>query len=291
MHQCQSDADMYTSQIEKIDSHHLLNFDEFAYSPSHPKSLAVKKLGSLASGLDSIEKIVLVQESQDSDATMRLLAMAECNDSIQGVVGWLDFESVTATFELTQLANSNKFKGLSLNLERKLSTRWLLKKEFDCIYKHLINKSLCLDVFADSIHLASIERLAKQYPDLKIVINRSRSSYKDDSAWVKGLVRFRHLFNVAIKLSGVPQINEKQRSPYLYLTNYFSLLVNLFGIDRMLWGNDQAALHGDIQDANWLGLCEKLDKDLTVRERSLFWSINAMIFYNLDVKAKNELIF
>src|SRR3954467_9001433 len=60
---------------------------------------------------NGIEGCVAVQADQTEKETEFLIALANKNDFIKGVVGWVDLQSATLEKNLEQYAGKNKLKG------------------------------------------------------------------------------------------------------------------------------------------------------------------------------------
>lgn len=74
---------------------------------------------------------VLVQAAPSLDETEYLLAIAEAEPSVLGVVGWIDFEDISHRVALDRLRRHPKFKAVRPMIQDIADPDWILQSNLD----------------------------------------------------------------------------------------------------------------------------------------------------------------
>lgn len=240
-------------------------------------------------GNQNIAKSLLVQAADTDAETDFLLSVANQNDLIAGVVGWIDWEadSEIVCQRLVNLASEKKFKGVRPMLQDIEDIDWILNPDFDVIFRQLIKLDLSFDALVKTEHLPNLLILAKRYPSLKFVIDHcAKPSIANDewSEWAAAIRHFKDVNNVFVKVSGlVTEARPEQVSQQDYHT-YFKHIQHTFGAYRMMWGSDWPVLKLNSTYDLWVKLSEQLVENWTQQDKRRFWSGTACEFYRLSLE-------
>lgn len=185
---------------------------------------------------------VLVQTQQSDADTDYLLALAEQSDFIKAVVGWVDLASPDAPERIAQLAQHPKMRGLRPMLQCLPEDDWILRLELEPAIAAMKRHQLSFDALVYTRHLPHLETFARRHPDLPIVIDHAAKPAiigNDQPAddWCAALARIAALPSIYCKISGLSTEAGKDQGE-LALTPYIKYLVDIFGVERLMWGSD-----------------------------------------------------
>lgn len=226
-----------------------------------------------------IDKTVLVQASNSIAESRWLLDLADTNDFIAAVVGWVDLT------KLDQLPTHPKFKGVRHLVESEPNDDWLIQPSVLAGLRKLSDHALTYDLLVHTRHLKHVPLVAETCPDLKLVIDHlakppiARNEITDWSEAMKPLANYP---NIHCKLSGL--VTEANWNSWRVddLRPFVDSALELFGADRMMFGSDYpvcllAATYERVLDS-----FQEILKDLNDGDREKIFSTNAAKFYRLD---------
>ncbi len=230
-----------------------------------------------------IDKTIVVQAAPDVRETRSLLELADNNDFIAGVVGWVDFEKPEqALSDIGSLSQNPKFLGVRPMLQSIEEVNWILRPEFGPIFAELISRQLVFDALIKPAHITTIKQLAARYPDLKVIIDHAA---KPDIVnrvimpWATELTDAAQRQNIFCKLSGL--LTESQPGDgFEILKPYVQKIFAAFGPKRVLWGSDWPVvkLNGDY--AKWHEMSAQFTETFSESERYAIFGGNAARLYN-----------
>ena len=274
-----------------IDSHqHFWQLGRFDY-PWMTSDLGVLYRDYLPSDLapilnqNHITQTVLVQASNSVAESRWLLDLADSNNFIAGVVGWVDLTSSDIDSQLDDLSAHPKFKGVRHLVESELNDDWLIQPSVLSGLQKLSARGLSYDLLVHTRHLKHVPRVAETCPDLALVIDHlakppiARNEIKE---WSQALERLARYANIHCKLSGLVTEADWNSWQPLDLRPFVDCAVEFFGAERMMFGSDYpvcllAATYDRVLD----GFLEIL-KDLSDPDREKIFANNAAKFYRLD---------
>jgi L-fuconolactonase len=201
-----------------------------------------------------IEGAVLVQ-SQESDADTGWLLALAADPIVIGVVGWADLHASAAPRRIAALARQPKLAGLRPMVQHRAAD-WYDDAALDPAFDTIEAAGLTLDALVRVEHLASLARLARRRPGLRIVIDHAAKPAIDQSngfeSWRQAIVPLADQPNLRCKLSGL--LSEKGHAPAEAVVPYILAVLELFGADRVMWGSDWPVLEASGGYADWLAL-------------------------------------
>jgi len=268
-----------------IDSHqHFWQVGRFDY-PWMSKDLSVLYRDYLPADLspilaqNGIDKTVLVQASNSIAETRWLLELADKNDFIAGVVGWVDLMS--ADLELTA---HPKFKGARHLVESEPNDDWLIQPAVIAGLKKLSARGCTYDLLVHTRHLKYVPQVAESCPELPLVIDHlakppiARNEIKE---WAEAMKPVAAFPNIHCKLSGL--VTEANWTSWQTndLRPYVEEALKLFGCDRMMFGSDYPVCLLASSYDRVLESFQELLEDLSDVDRDKIFSTNAQKFYRL----------
>jgi L-fuconolactonase len=162
---------------------------------------------------------------------------------------------------------------------------WILNDAFTSIFEFLIAHHLTFDALIKEQHLTVIERLARRYPKLKIVVNHCAkpSLYASTSQiWLRGISEVAKHKNVFIKFSGLLTEAPQGQVSIEKLLPYFNHILDNFGANRIMWGSDWPVLELNGHYFDWTALTHTLISPLSLQAQKSICATNAVKFYNLS---------
>lgn len=196
---------------------------------------------------------VLVQ-SQPTDAdTDWMLALADRELLVLGVVGWVDLADASAPDRIAALARHPKLRSLRPMLQAIDDTDWLMGDALTPAIEAMIAHGLRFDALVQPRHLPMLARFVDRWPELPVVIDHGA---KPDAAsgtidpWCQDIALLAAQ-GVHCKLSGL-RTEQAPGQPADALAPYVEHLAIEFG-DRLMWGSDWPVVTRDGESyAGWL---------------------------------------
>jgi L-fuconolactonase len=202
---------------------------------------------------------ILVQAAPTEAETRFLLEQASAAPDVLGVVGWTDLLAPDSARTVERLAREAKLKGLRPMLHDIDDPDWILQSALQPALRAMSAQGLVFDALIRSLHIGAIHRLARQHPELRIVIDHAAkpaiargqwSAPGDD--WAQALAGLARDTDVWCKLSGL-WTEAAGGAPATDSMRYAHHVLQAFGPQRVIWGSDWPVLElaGGYQD--WHG--------------------------------------
>ena len=273
-----------------IDSHqHFWQVDRFEY-PWLTRELGILYRDYLPENLEPILKqnkvarTVLVQASNSLEETKWLLRLADENEFIAGVVGWVDLKSSVINDQLDEFLQHKKFKGVRHLVESEPMDDWLVQPEVLAGLAVLEARDVPYDLLVHPRHLKFVPQIVESCPKLRMVIDHLAkppiaSGAIDD--WRKEFASLAKFPTLSCKLSGL--VTEANHVTWTIddLRPFVSVALDTFGPDRLIFGSDHPVclLSGSYERV--LQSFETLLADLSPEMKERVFSSNAREFYRL----------
>ena len=234
---------------------------------------------------------ILVQAAPTVAETLHLLALAEENPAdipaVMGVVGWVDFTAADAVFQIEQLAKHPKLKGLRPMLHDLPDAAWIVQPAVQPALAVMEKLGLVFDALIRPVHLPHILQIAKQYPNLSIVIDhcgKPEIALGIESGWqpwADGMAALAEWPNVSCKLSGL--LTEAGKSPHSSICKpWVDYVFKIFGTERILWGSDWPVLELASVYQSWYDICQTTTDSLPLKQKENTFGNNAIRIYKLN---------
>ena len=229
---------------------------------------------------------ILVQAAPTVAETLHLLKLAEENQAVMGVVGWVDFTATDAMAQIENMAKHPKLKGLRPMLHDLPDPTWILQPAVQTALAAIQRLGLVFDALIRPVHVPHILAIAQLYPKLSIVIDhcaKPEIAHGVDTAWqswADGMAALSEMSNVSCKLSGL--LTEAGKSPEPNICKpWIEYILRTFGTNRMMWGSDWPVLELAGNYQTWFEECRTMTSNLTTSQQEDLYSNNAVRIYNL----------
>lgn len=229
---------------------------------------------------------ILVQAAPTVAETLHLLALADTNPTVLGVVGWVDFTATDAVLKIEQLAKNPRFKGLRPMLHDLPDPAWILQPAVQPALAAMEKLGLVLDALIRPVHLQNILTTAQRYPNLAIVIDHCAKpaiAHGVDAAWqpwADGMAALAALPNMSCKLSGLLTEAGESSEPII-CKPWIGYVLKVFGSEHIIWGSDWPVLELAGAYQTWFEYCQSIASHLTESQQDNIFQNNAKRIYKI----------
>jgi L-fuconolactonase len=272
-----------------IDTHqHFWKYDPVNYSWINDDMQVIRKdflPGDLAVVVNEhkLHGTIAVQADQTEAETDWLLQLAAKNDFIKGVVGWVDLRSNKIEERLQHYQQFSKLKGFRHVLQGEEPT-FMLQKDFLNGISKLQQYDFTYDILIFPQHLTAALELVQQFSEQKFVIDHVAKPYIKDGKideWKTGMEKIAQHQNVYCKISGMVTEADWKNWTANQLKPYIDVVVESFGIDRIMYGSDWPVCLVASSYSKWLQTIKNYFASYSAEEQEKVFSSNAVKFYNL----------
>lgn len=235
----------------------------------------------------AVARTVLVQAAPTEAETDFLLDLASRTEFIAGVTGWLDLADPGFPYRLARYRLHPKFVALRPMLQDLRDDAWILEPAVLGNLRHIAELKFPFEFLTFPRHLPHVLRALEQTPGLHAVIDHLSKPPIASGAlepWASLIRRVADFPDVHCKLSGMVTEADHARWSPDSLAPYVNHVVDVFGVDRLLFGSDWpvcrlAAEYGEVVNA----LRTILSARLGPQELAKVFGRNAERFYGLEM--------
>ena len=236
-----------------------------------------------------IEKSVIVQTVTTYDETPELLAIAETDEMVAGIVGWLDMSADDAILQLDHyqtLPGAAYLKGIRDIVQDHPDSNYLARPQVDKNVKELGKRGLAYDILTKTPELFGAIELAKNNSDVQFVLDHISKPYiskREFEPWRSLIKEIAKYENVVCKVSGIVTEADWKNWNIEDIKPYFDIILENFGANRLMYGSDWpvCTLAGSYVEV--FNLAENLAQELSPTEKESFWSGCANRAYRLNL--------
>ncbi|MBU2998019.1 amidohydrolase family protein [Cellulophaga baltica] len=233
---------------------------------------------------NNIDGCVAIQADQTLEETNFLLQLANENDFIKAVVGWVDLREQNIASTLEGLKQNKKLKGFRHIVQGESDPNFLLRSEFLNGISHLEKNDFTYDILVFPHQLGATLEFVKKFPNQKFVIDHIAKPYIKDSffdGWALLMKEIAKQENVFCKLSGIATEADIKLWTPQQLEPYMQLVLDSFGSNRVMYGSDWPVclVAGDYSEIK--NIATDFIKNLSNTEQENIMGNNAAKFYNL----------
>jgi L-fuconolactonase len=276
-----------------IDSHqHYWELGRFDYSWLEAEELAAIRRSFLPADLKTnidgvaVDKTIFVQTQHNVEENRWVLGLAEENDFIAGVVGWVDLASEACEDQLLEFKDHPKFVGIRHVTQDEPDADFIVGADVMRGLKVLEKHSVPFDLLFYVKHLKHAVTLAEALPDLPMVIDHlSKPEIKDQRTdnWIEHFKATAKYPNIYCKLSGMITEADWKNWTADDLKPYVHAAMEAFGPERLMFGSDWPVceLAGSYEQV-YNALNDALGS-ISDNERDLIFGDVAAKFYGLQL--------
>lgn len=233
-----------------------------------------------------VQKSVFVQTQHRVEENRWALKLADENDFIAGIVGWVDLASQECEKQLSEFLGNPKFAGIRHITQSELDDDFIIRPEVVRGLKVLQKHRIPFDLLFFPQHLKHATTLAEMLPELPMVIDHlAKPNIKAGliESWRSDLKSAARHSNVYCKLSGMVTEADWNRWKPGDLKPYVETALEAFGAERCMFGSDWPVCElAGSYEAVFSALDEVLGP-LSAFERSKIFGETAKQFYGLTV--------
>lgn len=235
-----------------------------------------------------VERTVAVQARTDSEETRWLLSLANKNEFVAGVVGWVDLTESGVAAQIAALRSAQggeKLVGIRHQVHDEADPEWLMRPDVAAGLEAVSREGLVYDLLVRSRELPAAFHVASVFPELRFVIDHLAKppvgTGEDREAWFTWMPRLAGLANVSVKVSGL--VTEANWAAWKAsdFQRYVETAIELYGAERLLFGSDWPVCLLAARYEQVLDLAGELLASLSDAERRLVFGENAVRLYGL----------
>lgn len=230
-----------------------------------------------------ISGCIAVQASQSEAENDFLLSLAEQNELIKGIVGWIDLKSDELATRLNHYKNFKKIKGWRHVLQAE-NADFILDKGFISGLNQLKDFGYTYDLLCYHNQLEHIIKMVDQVPDQAFILDHCGKpdvKSQDLKAWAANIKTLAANPNVLCKVSGLLAEADWKNWKETELFNCFDVVFENFGVERVVYGSDWPVVLVSRPYQDWFNLVSKYTERFTADERKRIFETNAVNFYKL----------
>jgi len=184
---------------------------------------------------------ISVQARQSLEETRWLLELADLNDFVRGVVGWVDLCSPELPSQLEHFAWHPRLAGVRHVVQDEPDDEFMLRPDFRRGIARLADFHLTYDVLIYPRHLPAALKLVHEFPEQPFALDHiAKPAIAEGklTPWEADLRELAQQPNIWCKLSGmVTEARWKQWRPDDF-RRYLDVVFDAFGANRLMIGSD-----------------------------------------------------
>ena len=228
---------------------------------------------------------IAVQADSSEEETLFLLALAEQNEFIQGVVGWVDLQSKIIEDRLAYLTQFEAIKGFRHIVQGEKDPLFLARKEFIKGVKTLASFDLTYDLLIYPHQLKSAITFCESCDDQRIVLDHLvKAPLKSGNIqeWKKEIQAFSRLSHVSAKISGIVTEAKDQSWTQQQVNEIVGVAMEVFGPERLMIGSDYPVVLVNSSLERWVLSFQEALGGLSETEKDKIYRKNVTQFYQLE---------
>ena len=235
-----------------------------------------------------IERTVLVHATTTYDETYELLEIAQSDETVIAVVGWLQIDSPDAIShceKYLEAPGGSYLKGIRDVAQDLPDSNYLAKPQSITTVQQLGKLGLTYDILTKTPELRAAIDLVKACPDVQFVLDHISKPYiakGEIEPWKSLITELASFENVSCKISGM--VTEAKWNIWKTedFAPYVDHIIESFSPQRLMFGSDwPVALLAAPSYSEVVHLAERLTAKFTETENELFWHKNALSAYKI----------
>lgn len=281
----------------RVDAHHHF----WKYNPAEyawiSEAMSVLRRDFLPPDLKSeiaktgIDAVVSVQARQSLVETEWLLDLADGNDFIRGVVGWVPLVSPTVRADLERLADRPRLKAVRHVLQDEPDDGYMLRDDFNRGIGALKDLGLRYDILIYARHLPQSIQLVDRHPDQVFVLDHvAKPAIKSGqlAGWRENLRELARRPNVYCKISGMVTEADWHHWTPADLRPFVEVVLDAFGPSHLMFGSDWPVCLLASPYAGWHRFVASSIATLSGAEQDRIMGLTAAEAYGLDANSPNR---
>ncbi len=250
-----------------------------------------------AGGVDGrpVGASVVVQSIADAAETLRLLAVADTDPLVAGVVGWVDLtgDVVGQLDALAAAPGGDRLVGVRHLVQDEPDASWLLRADVLRGLRVLAARGLAYDLLVRTPQRGTGVEAVRRLPGLRVVLDHAGKpdltrggrgpSQEALPAWGAQVRALAEVEGTVAKVSGLVTEADPDWRPD-DLRRAWDLLLDAFGPDRLAFGSDWPVCLLAATWRRWADVAADLAGDLSPTERDALFGGTARTVYSLPAR-------
>ncbi len=232
---------------------------------------------------NAIDGCIAIQADQSEEENLFLLKLAEKNNFIKGVIGWVDLCSDSANYRLQYFSQFKAFRGVR-HIVQAEPDGFMLKKDFQNGIKTLSKYKLTYDILINYKQLSEVVILVEKFPNQPFVLDhlgKPPIASKEMDTWEKQIDALSKFQNVHCKVSGMVTEADWNHWKPSDFTLYLDVVFKTFGSKRILYGSDWPVCLLASEYNEQLQVVKDYVSQFSSEEKTAIMGGNAIQFYNI----------
>ena len=252
------------------------------------KNFSINDLREAITGC-GIDKTVVVQTVTNYDETPELLELADSDELVAGVVGFLKIDAEDAIAHLDSYQSLRGFKylvGIRDIAHDYEDVKYLSKPQVIKNVQELGKRGLVYDLLTKTPHMRAAIDLVKACPNTKFVLDHISKPYiakGEMQPWADQIKELASFENVVVKVSGLfteaDWKNWKKEDFWPYLEH----ITKSFTPNRMMFGSDWPVCLLAATYKQSIDLVEEFTSKFSESEKNAFWAGTTNKVYGLNL--------
>ena len=232
----------------------------------------------------NVDGVISIQARQSLEETDWLIGLANQNNFIKGVVGWLPLIQKDIGGYLEKYSEEKLLKGVRHVIQGEPDPEFMHRKDFNHGITLLKKHSLVYDILIVERQLSNTIRFVDHHPYQVFILDHIAKPLigsNELSPWKENIRELARRENVNCKISGMVTEADYQKWTTSQLLPYFEVILEAFGPDRLLFGSDWPVCLVATSYKNWMKLVQKNITSLSETEQLKIMGGNATRLYKL----------
>jgi L-fuconolactonase len=239
------------------------------------------------SAASRIDRTILVQTVTDYSETPELLEIAQSEQLVGAVVGWLKIDAPDAIEHLHRyldLPGADYLKGIRDIAQDHPDPNYLAKPETISNVRKLGELGITYDLLTKVPELPAAIKLVKACPDVQFVmdhISKPRIAKQEIEPWKSLMSELATFPNVLCKVSGLVTEAKWNEWEVKDFKPYVDHVIEIFTPQRLMFGSDWPVANLGGTYSEIVELAEALTSGFSPSESEFFWHKTASAAYGL----------
>lgn len=233
----------------------------------------------------NIEGTIAVQARQTPEENEFLLSLAENNNFIKGVIGWMNLKDDDLAGKLEGFREDQKMKGFRHIIQGEKDEDFLLNDKFIKGIKILGQYKFTYDILIYENQLPAAIKFIDHFSDQTFILDHvGKPDIKKglSQSWEKGIKSISSYPNLYCKLSGLVTEADWNNWTTATFKEYLDIIVESFGTHRIMYGSDwPVCLLATNRYENTLNIFTEYFSEYSDEEKSMIFGGNAKNCYQL----------
>jgi len=234
---------------------------------------------------NGIDGCIAVQADQSEQQTEFLLDLAQANDFIKGVVGWVDLRASNVGERLAHFSQFKKLKGFRHVLQGEADRALMLTPLFTKGISALKVHDFVYDILIFPDQLGYTYQFVKTFGGHRFVVDHIAKpdiKNKGIEKWANGIKAIGKHENVWCKVSGMVTEADWQNWTEDDFKPYLDTVFEAFGTNRVMFGSDWPVCNVAGGYEKMISIVKNYTSRLSADEQARFWGLNAVECYKLN---------